>query len=249
MSVHLENTIVESARSHLASLRQALSEPQGSVRDDAVSTASGMLNALLMLGHQTSSGMSQETVSVLRSIELETGELLGANVVGEQVLPQLEQTIVDTARSHLASYKHALKRPYNHEWADSVSTEFWMLNSLLMLGCLANSGLSDATISELKAIESEFGKVESATGLVKGEPLFHLQLKGRAELLPIHHIETISGETGYSTLLSIQQWEDGGTLLTVNDSFVVNPESMSILAIPIVEVAGAAVDGMLKADH
>ena len=249
MSVQLENTIVESARSHLVSLRQALDQPLDSERDDAVSTASGLLNSLLMLGHQANSGMSKESITVLQSIELEAGELMGANVVGEQALPRLEQTIVATARNHLVSYQHALKRPYNHEWADSVSTEFWMLNSLLMLGCLANSGLSDATISELKAIESEFGKVESATGLVKGEPLFHLQLKGRAELLPIHHVETISGETGYSTLLSIQQWDDGGTLLTVNDSFVVNPESMSILAIPIVEVAGAAVDGTLKADH
>lgn len=147
------------------------------------------------------------------------------------ILPQLEQTIVDVAGGQLESYKHAVRSPYNHEWSSSMSQEYWMLNSLLLLGHLANSGLSDSAKDKLGEIERALGKVDGKQSLVKGEPLFHLQLDG-GESLAIHHVEKLPHETGYSTLLSIQQWDDGGTLLTVNDSLFPNPNALSISAKP-----------------
>lgn len=163
------------------------------------------------------------------SVQLnEPGEI---NQQSTPILPLLEQTIVDLAGDHLESYKHAVRSPYNHDWSSSLSQEYWMLNSLLLLGHLANSGLSDSASAQLEAIERELGKVDGNKSLVKGEPLFHLQLEG-GELLAIHHVEKLEHEIGYATLLSIQQWEDGGTLLTVNDSLFPNPEALGIRAKP-----------------
>lgn len=191
----------------------------------------------LLLGRAISLASSNAKI-FMRLEDCEGNELALLNepvdTVNQQThptLPQLEQTIVDVAGGHLESYTHALRSPYNHEWASSMSQEYWMLNSLLYLGHLANSGLSDAAKDKLGEIERTLGKVDGKQALVKGSPLFHLQFEG-GDSLPIHHVEKLPNETGYSTLLSIQQWEDGGTLLTVNDSLFPNPNALSISAKP-----------------
>lgn len=78
----------------------------------------------------------------------------------------LETTIVENARHELQNLRRALLMPEGSDRIAALSSSFWMLSGLTMLGHIANSGMSEKAAVELQAIDREAGQATAAASLV-----------------------------------------------------------------------------------
>lgn len=86
MITKLEQSIIDSAREHLSSLRHSLALPEGHQRDLEVSKEFWSLSSLMMFRH-FNSGLSEDASQMLRGIELESAAAMGADQPGDIYTP------------------------------------------------------------------------------------------------------------------------------------------------------------------
>lgn len=68
---------------------------------------------------------------------------------------QLETTIIESARYQLDELRRALARQDDTHRREDVTSAYWMLNGLMTLANIKDSGMSADAIRELQAIERE----------------------------------------------------------------------------------------------
>ena len=121
------------------------------------------------------------------------------------MITKLERAMIDSAREHLVSLRHALALPESHERDIEVTKEFFSLSSLVMF-CHFDSGLSEDASQVLRGIDLESSAAmggpretpahrdaEQATGLL---PEFRQKLEpiqaGAILLKPSAHLEALA---------------------------------------------------------
>ncbi|WP_432780693.1 hypothetical protein QZH44_30010 (plasmid) [Pseudomonas corrugata] len=95
---------------------------------------------------------------------------------------QLETTVIESARSQLEDLCGALAREEDSDRKDDVSSAYWMLNGLLMLAYVKDSGLGEEAVRELQAIERESATVMSAKSIANEHRMANLFLIGIGSL-------------------------------------------------------------------